>query len=262
MILKGENNSAKELLRAHLERANHFHWDVSTSVQAHEDSDPRLRQSERCRYWNPLPGPAKDFKWRGQRWVHRTTGNKFFHWGWLSDRNDLHSFFLRLSSHTWTCLGEHVRLHSYLHPYGWVPGAERRPRGGSVLQGPSAHQFGCGDTRPLFTWNYQLHGGAGWGSTQHIRGEMLLAWAAMQSKLLNPAARSLFCSCFELLIIFFKPILCIINTLFTLMCLVIVLGQCKSHKLSWDVWILPGWPVPFYVLLKFNVMYVWNVEEF
>lgn len=122
----------------------------------------------------------------------------------LSDRNDLNSLFLRLSSHTWTCLGQHVRLHPYLHPDGRIPGVERRPRGGSVLQGPSAHQSGCGDTWPLLTWNYQLHRGAGGGSTQHVRGELLLAWAAMQTKLLNPAASSLFCSYFELFILFFS----------------------------------------------------------
>lgn len=112
-------------------------------------------------------------------------------------------FFLRLSSHTRTRLGQHVRLHSHLHPDGRVPGVERRTRGGSVIQGSSAHQPGCGDTWPLITWNYQLHRGAGGGSTQHIRGELLLAWAAMQRKLLNPSAESLFCSYFELLIIFF-----------------------------------------------------------
>lgn len=43
MTLKGENNSAEKLLRAHLERANHFHRDVSAAVQAHENPDPRLR---------------------------------------------------------------------------------------------------------------------------------------------------------------------------------------------------------------------------
>lgn len=43
MTLKGENNSAEKLLRAHLERANHFHGDVSAAVQAHENPDPRLR---------------------------------------------------------------------------------------------------------------------------------------------------------------------------------------------------------------------------
>lgn len=77
--------------------------------------------------------------------------------------------------------------------------------------------------------------------------------------LLNPAARSLFCNYFELLIIIFKLILCIINTLFTLMCLVIVLEQCKSHKLSWDVWDshrVVCTTLVFYILLKFNVMYV------
>lgn len=186
--------------------------------------------------WEPTSWICERFQMMGTKVSSLVNRQLVLSLGWLSDRNDLNSLFLRLSSHTWTCLGQHVRLHPYLHPDGWIPGVERRPRGGSVLQGPSAHQSGCGDTWPLLTWNYQLHRGAGGGSTQHIRGELLLAWAAMQTKLLNPAASSLFCSYFELLILFFKPILCIINTLFTLTCLVIVLVQCKSHKLSWDVW--------------------------
>lgn len=177
--------------------------------------------------------------------------------GRLSHRNNLHSFFLRLSSHAWTRLAQHVRLHPNLHPDGWVPGVERRPRGGSFLPGPSAVQPGGGDTRPHLTWNYQLHGGAGGGSPQHIRGELRPAWAAMQNKVLNPAATSLFCSYFELLIIFFKPIFCIINTLFTLMCLVIVLGEYKTHEPSWDVWDshrVVCTTVIFYMLLKFNIL--------
>lgn len=54
--------------------------------------------------------------------------------------------------------------------------------------------------------------------------------------------------------IFFKaPTICIINTLFTLMGLVIVLGPCKSHKLSWDVWDSHSCGLHYSV---FNVLYV------
>lgn len=62
---------------------------------------------------------------------------------------------------------------------------------------------------------------------------------------------------FELLMAFFKPTLCIIDTLFTLMCLVIVPGQCKSHTLSWavrDSHRVVCTPVLFYISLKFHVM--------
>lgn len=42
-VITGENISSEELLWTHLEWADSFHWDVSTTVQAHEDPDPWLR---------------------------------------------------------------------------------------------------------------------------------------------------------------------------------------------------------------------------
>lgn len=42
-VTTGENFSSEELLWANLEWANSFHRDVSATVHAHENPDPRLR---------------------------------------------------------------------------------------------------------------------------------------------------------------------------------------------------------------------------
>lgn len=41
-IATGENISSEELLWAYLERANCFHWDVSTTLQTYKDPAPRF----------------------------------------------------------------------------------------------------------------------------------------------------------------------------------------------------------------------------
>lgn len=203
-LISGENVRSEELLWAHLERANRFYGDVSTTVQTHEDPDSWLGQSEWCGYRNTLLRSQEDFQRWGQRWFIRYPSNTV--WLTLSENWTLcvageqwafhktskpfqrctssHSSFLRLPPHPGPSLGEHVRLHSNLHPDGRVPGVKRRARWRRVFQGPLAHQPGCRDPRPLLAWHYQLHGGAGGGSAQHLRGGSL--------RLLQPCRESHF----------------------------------------------------------------------
>ena len=82
----------------------------------------------------------------------------------------------RLPPHPGARLGQHVRLHPGLHPDGWVPGAERRPGGGRVLQGAAAHQPGPGAAGHLLARDHLLHRGAGGGRAQHLRGGLLLQY--------------------------------------------------------------------------------------
>lgn len=83
----------------------------------------------------------------------------------------LKCIFSRVSAHSGSGVGQHVRLHPSVHPDGRAPGPERRPRRRRLLQSPSPDLHCRGDSGHHLTRNHQFHRGAAGARLQHFRGE-------------------------------------------------------------------------------------------